>query len=479
MQWSTQQQAIFHWFGRGGGNLVVRARAGTGKTTTLLEGVNHAPENRILLAAYNKSIARELDQRLQNPNATAQTLHAAGFRIVRRWWEGIRLAQGSQRAMTLAADVAGPSAPDAVLRAVAKLSTLGRETVPFARSAADLVVVAWEHDCVLGEEWEEEGYDVETIAELAWQAMGLAKERPTTGIDFADMLFLPLVHGWVRARHDLVVIDEAQDLNFAQLELARRLSAHRVAVVGDNRQAIYGFRGADAGSLDRLKRELAAHELSLTVTYRCPSLIVELAREMVPDYQAAPSSPRGCVETISEHRLPRIVEPGQVVLSRMNAPLVPLCLRTLREGKPARIEGRDIARDLSSLVRYLSEGPAKSSMPRFLDRVERWETREVARARNSGVSGAEARIVQTQDKAETLRFLAEGVTGVREIEARLSQLFEARQEGVVFSSIHRAKGREWDTVYLLRQTLRSQPEEEQNIRYVGITRAKKRLVWVD
>src|SRR5580658_7297407 len=87
--WSPQQQAIFQWFERGSGNLVVRARAGTGKTTTIIEALAHAPESKILLAAYNKSIAEELSSRLTR--GEAKTSHGVGFAFVRQQWKGVRV----------------------------------------------------------------------------------------------------------------------------------------------------------------------------------------------------------------------------------------------------------------------------------------------------------------------------------------------------------------------------------------------------
>jgi DNA helicase IV len=93
----------------------------------------------------------------------------------------------------------------------------------------------------------------------------------------------------------LVIIDEAQDMNASQLLLAMKSckKGGRIAVVGDDRQAIYGFRGADSNSLDRLKGELVAHELGLTTTYRCPKVVVAGAARLVPDYTAAPAAPEG------------------------------------------------------------------------------------------------------------------------------------------------------------------------------------------
>ena len=125
-----------------------------------------------------------------------------------------------------------------------------------------------------------------------------AAEEPTEAIDFADMIFLPLRKGMVYPSYELVVIDEAQDMTRPQLEIARRATTKdgRIFIVGDDRQAIYGFRGADSGALDRLKEQLQATELGLKTTYRCGRAIVERAREYVPDFEAAPTVEEGVVK---------------------------------------------------------------------------------------------------------------------------------------------------------------------------------------
>jgi len=79
--WSAQQEAIFGWFGSAGGNLVVRARAGTGKTTTILEGIGRAPEGKILLCAFNKRIAEELQTKVRNPAAEGEDAPRGGVLV--------------------------------------------------------------------------------------------------------------------------------------------------------------------------------------------------------------------------------------------------------------------------------------------------------------------------------------------------------------------------------------------------------------
>ena len=77
-----------------------------------------------------------------------------------------------------------------------------------------------------------------------------AAEEPTEAIDFADMIFLPLRKGMVYPSYELVVIDEAQDMTRPQLEIAKREPPPKMGgffIVGDDRQAIYGFRGRTRG----------------------------------------------------------------------------------------------------------------------------------------------------------------------------------------------------------------------------------------
>src|SRR3990167_9145846 len=152
--WSDQQKAIHQEFADGTGHLVIRAYAGTGKTTHILEGISHAPERRIMLCAFNKRIQEELTRRLQNPNAQAKTLHALGYGCVYRHWEHMRpCAPSYLRARTLTDAVAGDQAPDAMKRLVSTLHTKAREMAPLAASAGDLLDIAYQFDCVPDEEW--------------------------------------------------------------------------------------------------------------------------------------------------------------------------------------------------------------------------------------------------------------------------------------------------------------------------------------
>ena len=478
-QWSPQQTAIFDWFKSGKGNLVARARAGTGKTTTILEGISYAPEKNILLAAFNKKIAEELKIKLKNPNAEAKTLHSIGFGLVMRNWSGVRL--DDTRGERLARQVMGKEAPDMIVNLVKRLASVGKSMHPFP-TEAKMVDSAFAFDLDPDEGWVDDGWTVEAIAIGAMRAMELAATKDGT-LDFDDMVFVPVRNKWVRGKFDLVVIDEAQDMNATQILLARGVckAGGRVAVIGDDRQAIYGFRGADSGSIDRLKAELKAVELGLTITYRCPSKVVALAAVLVPDFMAAPTAPVGEVTDTTYDKLHTLADRGNFVLSRKNAPLVKVCLNFLRHGKRAMIEGKDVG---AALVSIMNKVKGKS-IPDFLTRLTAWEDRQIKRLRATGKKSAESKIEAVIDSAETLRALSDGMAGLTELKARISSLFTetpgGRADYIICSSVHKSKGLETDTVFILENTLYPggrKDLEEQNIHYVAITRAKRKLVWV-
>ena len=78
---SKFQQKIYDFITNGSGNAVVSAVAGSGKTTTLLNALKLIPTNkRVLFLAFNKSIAKELQERVPNtPNIHVKTVHGFGY----------------------------------------------------------------------------------------------------------------------------------------------------------------------------------------------------------------------------------------------------------------------------------------------------------------------------------------------------------------------------------------------------------------
>jgi ATP-dependent DNA helicase UvrD/PcrA len=221
--------------------------------------------------------------------------------------------------------------------------------------------------------------------------------------------------------------------------------------------------------------------LPLNVTYRCGRSIVDLATRYVPDFEAGPSNSEGAITSIPIEALTAAAGPGDFVLSRVNAPLISMAIKLLRAGKRTRVAGQDIGKGLVTLVKKLKA----RSVPDLLARIERWASKEISRlntqleaATNGRKATIQAKIDAINDKAGMLIAMADGAPNVEEIVSRIESLFADKGEHmIVCSSVHKAKGKEANRVFILRSTLRAGGEED-NIAYVAITRAKKELVWL-
>lgn len=240
-------------------NLVVRARAGTGKTTTVEELCKHyAPERRQYVGAFNNRIYKELAERFEGIDyVETMTLHTLGHQFIKRQWNTARLDKVGARMERLARTAAGHDAPDQMISHIIDLAGHGKNMAPFG-DAESLVPIAYRFQCAPDDEWRQYGWTVQRVAQLARQVMSRALQQDGQ-YDFDDMLFAPVANRWVNGRYDLVVIDEAQDMNYTQLLLALKvcLPGGRIVVVGDDRQAIYGFRGWQR-QLSRERHDLSA-----------------------------------------------------------------------------------------------------------------------------------------------------------------------------------------------------------------------------
>lgn len=498
--WSAEQQAIFTWFSTSKVNdavsraLVVRARAGTGKTTTIKRAFSFAPEQSCLYAVFNKKNQREAAAAITDSRVDIKTLHSVGFTFVQNVWAGVQPTDEVETDRINA--IIGVDGP-------AELRTQLRKFLGFAKNTFinptvdELVELAAERDieCPGLEDEARGGWVREKLAATVLGLLEASKVRDEQGrISFNDMVWLPVAMNWVTPRYDLVVVDEAQDMNLPQLTMAKGAVRPngRICVVGDDRQAIYGFRGAASDGINMMKMSLNAAELGLTTTYRCPKAVVALAAAIVPDYKAAASAPEGAVEYVdTATQVVGSAVPGDAVLSRSNSALMPLCLSLLRKGTPARIEGRDLGKMLLNIVEKVNA----RTVPQFIAKLESWAEKQISRFTNT--KHAEEKAAEINDQRDTLMAVAEGASSVTEIQSRLTTLFGDSDKDlrpvVVLSSVHKAKGLEWNKVWLLTSTFNrrsyngpnssdvstaSRAKEEANIYYVGLTRAKQTLVMV-
>jgi len=472
-EWSVFQSAFFADVAEGEGDTVLRARAGCGKSSTIEEAVKHVPAGKsVLIVAFNKKIKEEMAARQANGGIPAHveinTLHGFGF-------AACRSAFRSQLVQDKMLDITYRMLPEreqrdlrnALQKAVAFAKGCLAQSEDEIRTMLDGMLSNGQIEWAWGDE--EERFISAVLAVLAE-----CRENPQI-VDFDDMIYCAVACKARVRQYDYVFVDETQDLNQAQIKLVlmARKPGGRVFAVGDDKQAIYAFRGADANAINNIIEALSAKVLPLSVTYRCASSIVDLAKQIVPDYECPAWAERGEVVAKTTEQLKQEAQAGDFVISRKNAPLLGLCLSFLKAGKPASIAGRDVGASLRQLI----EKSKTSTVIELTKWLDEWHMTEIERL-SKRERPSETAIEAVQDKVLCITSLCEGAKSVNEVLAKIDSLFSDKDDAsrIVCTTVHKCKGLERNRAWLLMDTFRvGKGEEEANLMYVGITRARKSL----
>ena len=467
MDWSKYQEAIFKDTSSGKGNLIVEAKAGCAKTTTLIESLNHIPPDKSwLLVAFNKKIATELQQRAPaSNNGDCRTLHSLGLKTCFKRWPNIRVEPYKMN--TTLNSVVGTH------RRLNDLKWQVQKAVGFAK--ANLVSDPDDIDELL------DLFDVDTLDVgkdifIDYVCKSLLKSFENTScLDYSDMIWFPNQFDLTPDQYDFVLIDEAQDLSKAQLTLAMTASTasktSRIIIYSDKKQAIYSFAGVSTEGFEEIVRPLKARKLPLSISYRCPKKVIKEAQRFAPEIEAAPNAKEGIVEKITYAEMFKIAKPGCFIISRANAPLIGIALHFINKGIPANIQGRDIG---SNLLNIIKKSRCKK-LDSLLTWLDKWKAKEIKRLLKDNKS-----IGTVTDKYECLHTLAESCSSVDEIKRKIETLFEDTDTHnvIMCSTTHKAKGLERDVVFMISATFRETDQEEKNLKYVCITRSKNTLYYV-
>lgn len=465
--WSDYQKEIFRNIAKGKGNTLISARAGSAKTSSLVEGSRYIPKGKkSLFCAFNKSIQEELRAKLGS-YVECLTLHSLGLRGVKNKF-GNNIEIDNYKCWKLVESFLGnkPDNYDLIDNVVRAVGFCKFNLVDTPAKIENLLL---EYNIDLCET------KPDVFVKYVCQTLRLCKEY-TSSVDFNDMIYFPFVYNIDVGKYDYVFVDEAQDMSKLMIELA--LSAikpdGRVIVVMDEHQAIYGFAGADSRVLNNVRTRLNPEELTLPVCYRCPKKVIELAQTIVPDIQAYDKAEEGEIVHIKTTDIQQYAKPGDYVISRLNAPLIKNCFNFLKHGIPSNILGRDIGDGLS----YLIKKSKKKKVTDLLKWLTDWEKEEKERLlAKFPKAGTEV----IADKADCVRMLCENATSIEEVQNNIKKLFSDDDEKniVLHSSIHKIKGKEANNVFVFTDTFRFHDEQEFNLQYVAYTRAKKKLYLVN
>ena len=273
------------------GPLLVLAGAGSGKTRVitekiayLIESCGFSPGNIAAITFTNKA-AKEMQERVNklladrpSKGLTISTFHALGVRILREEARSLGYKPNfsildASDCFSIVSELAG-SVDKAVIR---KLQSL---------------ISSWKSALVSPDQARKDARnDTETLAVNAFDSYS-ATLRAYQAVDFDDLITLPVVlfekHPEIREKWQnrlrYLLIDEYQDTNASQYRLLKLLAGPRAAftAVGDDDQAIYGWRGADVENLRGLPRDYPRLKLiKLEQNYRSTVRILKAANALI------------------------------------------------------------------------------------------------------------------------------------------------------------------------------------------------------
>lgn len=487
---SPEQKACVDHIQTSRQSLIIPSCAGSGKSyclEALMVAINHTyPGATIALLSFNTSVAEELTRKVQARgilNCTVGTAHRFGKLICESFLRKrviINKFKLSDHLKVFCPKHLRWPEQKIIIDFVSMCKDVGIG-IDIPMSLESLTALRNHHDIELPEK----KLPASVFYELALRLIR-SSHADTSKIDISDLIYMPLAHKWpTNKTYDFIIIDEAQDINATRRALISHLSkpSSTIIAVGDESQAIYGFTGADVDALSLLTKHFSAHTIPLTYSRRCSRAVIRHAQRTVPTINHLPDAVEGSVTTINypsfTQRLRVEDHSTSAVLCRKNAPLFSLALELLRSDIPCRFEGTDI---LDKLIRLIEKLEA-TSIPSLLTSLTNHEQQQSLKL-------SPYRLAELQDQVSCIRQFAMISNSLPQLRASLSALFSPHNPAsprLTLSSIHKSKGLEWPTVFLLGRnawmpspfaTLPWMQRQESNLLYVAITRAITHLVEV-
>lgn len=479
---SEQQQAILNEFNNTNKNIVVEAVAGAAKTTTLLLLLREA-KYRTLLIAFNKSIEEELSKRIVEyglKQGKAMTMHSIGLMTLRHHFKKISVNKSKKWALVEAFYVKEKIKSHDTKYSLTEMYDIAR------------MFVEDKYETILYRA-EELGSNIKDSKKLQQQWKKFRtfykeeENKKPKEIDFIDMLYLPVVLKLeVPIYPSYVFMDECQDFSFLQLCFVQKITENGITkkwvAVGDSRQSIYLFAGTYTNTMNELKVRPNTIELNLSVNYRCATSIIKEANK-VYNILTPFKTEKGIlgIETKIKN-----IEKGSLIICRNTAPLVNIYFKLLENGKACYIDGKDIFSGIENLLRPYKNSSLNHALIELKYSVE---DKKLECQNNLDAY----LIAKLEENIEILKTAIIALKCEREtIETfldRFKEIFHHTEEKnlIKLCTIHKSKGLEANTVYLLQRQLipskyavtDEQIKQETNLLYIAITRAKEKFFYLN
>lgn len=495
---SEYQKKIYDFVLHGAGNAFISAKAGSGKTTTMVEAMKLVPEKeKCIFLAFNKNIVEELSKKVEDhKNCNVSTVHSLGLSILKSKFGEITVDELKYDTYFREniKNISDPECLRSNRRAIKTYYKNIRKLVDLSR------LFLCQSESEISKLAEERG--IQTLCDEADVASSILEwgRKNVETVDYTDMVWLPnelLLKP--PKRYDWVFCDEVQDFSLAYYSLVEKCIKRggRLFSVGDEKQMINGFAGASEKALEKIVNRPNTKTFQLPICYRCDRSIVALAKKYASEITCREDADEG---KIMYNRFISEIKSGDLVLSRTNAPLAKLYMTFLKNGVKCNMLGKTMVEDLIPNVEASGNeqlNPDVFEKGVFYDLYLNLFTciKRIAEVR--GIHKEDAMLLREPmmqyDSIQTLRILSDGLNTKEELLERLRNIgtFEpdetVNEKGITLSTIHKAKGTEYDRVFILcdpslpltDEMPEWEKEQEKNLTYVAYTRAKHYLGFID
>ena len=264
------------------GAILIIAGAGSGKTRVITFRIAHMldtgiPQSQTLALTFTNKAAKEMEERIKDltqkklQNLTVSTFHAFGVRVLRQDIERLGYRENF-------------SIYDETDR-VALIKECGRE-LKYTPEALDIYKIGnLISNIKTGRKnWETSNDMYRPLYEMYQEGLKLYN-----AVDFDDLIVLPIklfkenpdILAKYRERYKYIMVDEFQDTSHQQYELMHLIADKNVAVVGDDDQSIYSWRGADYQNIINFEKDFEVTEIRLEQNYRSTETILEAANGVI------------------------------------------------------------------------------------------------------------------------------------------------------------------------------------------------------
>ena len=297
----------------------------------------------------------------------------------------------------------------------------------------------------------------------------------------------------------VLVIDEAQDMDQDEYDLTKSLIRRnpeiKIIAVGDDDQNIYEFRGSDSKYLQSLINDYNATKYEMVQNYRSKHKIVSLSnlfartiRRRIKTSDIVSMSYEGGNVQVTEHASENLELPicrdyykrklpgSTAILTMTNDSALKIVGILVKQGIDARLIQSDENINLYNLAEFRAfiSLISKCDSP-VIDDAYWNECKQVFKQKyqTSNILSKVIKVIETFEKENKVKYKNDFASYVSESNFDDFETYETSQ--VVVSTIHKAKGREFENVYMLLDASYYSKDEEKRRVYVGLTRAKTNL----